>query len=102
MPNGGRITVRTGSTSLDEPAAAPVGLVPGRYAMLRVSDHGDGIDEEALDRIFEPFFTTKDPGRGTGLGLATVHGVVAQSGGATAVESEPGRGSTFTVYLPHA
>ena len=102
MPDGGRITVRTGCTSLDGTAAAGVGLAPGRYATLRVSDHGDGIDASVRDRIFEPFFTTKDTGRGTGLGLATVHGVVAQSGGATAVESEAEHGSTFTVYLPHA
>jgi signal transduction histidine kinase len=99
MPDGGRITVRTGCTSVDDPS---VGLPPGRYAMLLVSDHGEGIDEATLDRMFEPFFTTKDVGRGTGLGLATVHGFVAQSGGAIAVESEPGRGSTFTVLLPLA
>ncbi|HEY3185519.1 MAG TPA: ATP-binding protein, partial [Gaiellaceae bacterium] len=102
MPDGGRITVRTGCTDVGEPAAAAVGLAPGRYAMLLVSDHGEGIDAATVERIFEPFFTTKDVGRGSGLGLATVHGLVAQSGGAIAVESEQGRGSTFTVYLPLA
>jgi signal transduction histidine kinase len=99
MPGGGRITVRTGVARVDDPV---VGLSPGRYAMLRVSDHGEGIDSGTLERVFEPFFTTKPHGLGAGLGLATVHAVVAQSGGAVDAESEPGNGSTFTVYLPLA
>ncbi|MBI3204147.1 MAG: PAS domain S-box protein [Myxococcales bacterium] len=90
MPQGGRITIRTRNTQTDE----------GERVMLSVSDTGHGIDADTRDKIFAPFFTTKAPGQGTGLGLSMVYGFVTQSGGSISVESEPGRGSTFTVLLP--
>jgi PAS domain S-box-containing protein len=101
MPDGGRITLRTFDAEVS--AEAPLdGVTPGAYVALAVTDTGTGISADARPQIFEPFFTTKEIGRGTGLGLASVEGIVRQSGGSITVTSTEGQGSTFTVYLPRA
>ena len=103
MPQGGALWIETGAVVLDRPLRTGSIAVPaGAYVMLRMGDTGEGMDPATQSRVFEPFFTTKDPSKGTGLGLSTVYGIVKQAGGHVWLESESGKGSTFTIYLPQA
>lgn len=99
MPDGGRLLIETSNVELHAPLRS---LPPGSYVMLRVSDTGHGMDADTAGRVFEPFFTTKDAGKGTGLGLSIVFGIMEQSGGLVTVESAPGAGASFQIYLPRA
>ncbi|MGE3508898.1 MAG: ATP-binding protein, partial [Vicinamibacterales bacterium] len=103
MPNGGRLTLRIESVDSDDPAvAAHVEGRRGHFARLSISDTGMGINDAVRARLFEPFFTTKEEGKGSGLGLSIVYGIVKQNDGYVGVVSEPGKGATFYVYLPLA
>jgi PAS domain S-box-containing protein len=103
MPDGGRVTIGTANVELSEgDCRMQVGFRPGEHVVMAVSDNGFGMSKETMAHVFEPFFTTKVPEKGTGLGLPTVYGIVQQNGGCITVESEPGRGSTFKIYVPRA
>lgn len=100
MPGGGRLTVSTENAVLDQDYVTPYGIAPGTYVKLSVSDTGLGIEKEIQQKIFDPFFTTKEVGMGTGLGLASVYGIIINHGGIVNVHSEKGHGATFNIYLP--
>jgi two-component system cell cycle sensor histidine kinase/response regulator CckA len=101
MPEGGRLTISTANDDVQsEDAVAMAGIQAGPFVRLRVTDTGHGVPDTARPHIFEPFFTTKEQGKGTGLGLATVYGIVKQSGGWIYLDEAPGPGASFSVYLP--
>jgi signal transduction histidine kinase len=101
MPDGGKLLIQTQNTILDEEFCRGYpNTKPGRYVMLSVTDSGKGMDSETVKRIFEPFFTTKEKGKGTGLGLAVVYGIVEKHGGMITCDSQPSAGTTFQIYFP--
>ncbi|MCX5856105.1 MAG: response regulator, partial [Deltaproteobacteria bacterium] len=100
MPGGGEIYIETENVLWDDERVLPYAVKPGKYVKISVADTGTGMDEKTKEQIFDPFFTTKEMGRGTGLGLATVYGIIKGHGGMINVDSEPGHGTTFTIYLP--
>jgi nitrogen-specific signal transduction histidine kinase len=101
MPTGGQLILKTEEIDLNDELMMQGGILrPGRYALLTVTDTGSGMDEETLEKIFEPFFTTKEVGKGTGLGLAMVYGIIKQHNGYILASSQPGKGTTFSIYLP--
>jgi CheY-like chemotaxis protein len=100
MPSGGKLVIETGNTDIDSETGKPIGLKPGPYVMMAVSDTGIGMDAETRSRLFEPFFTTKGPGKGSGLGLSTVYGTIKQANGQITVYSQPNCGTIFEIYLP--
>ncbi|HXB74183.1 MAG TPA: ATP-binding protein [Candidatus Acidoferrales bacterium] len=102
MPGGGKLVIETANADLDEAGSTPLGIHPGAYVMLAVSDTGVGMDAETRSRLFEPFFTTKAPGKGSGLGLATVYGAIKQAEGQVTVYSQPNCGTIFEIYFPRA
>ena len=103
MPAGGKLTIETANVFVGEAfLAKQLAVEPGAYLMLSISDTGVGMDEATQSHMFEPFFTTKNPGRGTGLGLATAYGIIRQSGGAIRIQSELGQGTCVRIYLPMA
>ena len=100
MPSGGALTITSSNIDVDAQSGSSLGLAPNRYVQLAVADTGSGMSKEARDHLFEPFFTTKDPGKGTGLGLATVYGIIRQSGGHILVETELNKGTIIRIFLP--